>query len=75
MLSRLRQLDVELEKPDLWSDPVQASKISREKGTLAGRLKAVNEMESELIEQIGMAELAREEKDSQIEAVSSINRD
>lgn len=68
LLSRLRQLDVELEKPDLWSDPVQASKISREKGTLAGRLKAVNEMESELIEQIGMAELAREEKDSQIEA-------
>ncbi|KAG6556544.1 hypothetical protein Mapa_001483 [Marchantia paleacea] len=70
LLSRLRQLDAELEKPDLWSDPVQASKISREKGALAARLKAVNEMESELIEQIGMAELAREEKDSQIEAAT-----
>ncbi|KAL2629893.1 hypothetical protein R1flu_014579 [Riccia fluitans] len=67
LLSRLRQLDADLEKPDLWSDPPQASKISREKGVIAGRVKEVIDMESELLEHIGMAELAREEKDSQVE--------
>ncbi|CAM6106204.1 unnamed protein product [Calypogeia fissa] len=67
LLSRLRQLDQDLLKPDLWDNPSSASKISRERGGLAGRIQAVKDMESELVEQIGMAELAREEKDKQVE--------
>jgi peptide chain release factor 2 len=72
LLSRLKQLDTELLKPDLWNDPSSASKLSRERGRLAGRVSAVKDMESELMEHIGMAELAREERDSQVEAVSCI---
>jgi hypothetical protein len=72
LLSRLKQLDAELLKLDLWNDPSSASKLSRERGRLAGRVNAVKDMEFELMEQIGMAELAREERDSQVEAVSCI---
>lgn len=65
LVSRLQQLDVELARPDVWQDAGRAAQCSRERGTLAGRLTAVDDMENELLEHVGLAELAHEENDTQ----------
>lgn len=62
-------LSFQLEKPDLWDDPVHAGKISREHGSLMGKMKLVNGLEQELIEHIDMIKLAREEEDHDLESV------
>lgn len=66
LVSRLQQLDVELARPDVWQDAGRAAQCSRERGTLAGRLTAVDDMENELLEHVGLAELAHEENDTQV---------
>lgn len=66
---RLDLLSVELNKPNLWDDPVHAGKISREHGSLMGKVKEVMDFEQELIEHIDMLKLAREENDSELESV------
>ncbi|EFJ31483.1 hypothetical protein SELMODRAFT_87356 [Selaginella moellendorffii] len=68
VLSKLKDLEKELEKPDLWSDTARASRYSREFGSLSSRVKEIREMESELVENVDLVELAREEKDEQVEA-------
>lgn len=68
VISRLEQLNIELNRPDLWDDPHKAGRLSREHGSLTGKIKAVNEMEAELIEHVDMMELAHEENDSELEA-------
>ncbi|XP_019418030.1 PREDICTED: peptide chain release factor PrfB2, chloroplastic isoform X2 [Lupinus angustifolius] len=67
---RLDLLSAQLAKPDLWDDPVHAGKISREHGSLLGKVKEVNAMEQELIEHIDMIKLAREENDEELESES-----
>jgi hypothetical protein len=59
-------LDVELARPDVWQDAGRAAQCSRERGTLAGRVTAVDDMENELLEHVGLAELAHEENDTQV---------
>lgn len=66
---RLDLLSAELNKPNLWDDPVHAGKISREYGSLMGKMKEVLDFEQELIEHIDMLKLAREENDSELESV------
>ena len=63
MVSKIKQLDKILEDPDL------AAKRSRERGSIASRLKSVRQLENELAEHVGMAELGREENDFQVESV------
>ncbi|RYR02114.1 hypothetical protein Ahy_B06g080943 isoform A [Arachis hypogaea] len=66
---RLDMLSVQLNKADLWDDPVHAGNISREHGTLMGKVKEVNALEQELLEHIDMIKLARDENDSELESV------
>lgn len=69
MISKLEMLSEELEKPDLWNDPSRAGKISREHGSVMGKMKAVSGFEQELFEHIDMIKLAREENDTELESV------
>lgn len=68
---RLDLLSAELNKPDLWGDPVHAGKISREHGSLMAKMKEVIAFERELLEHIDMIKLAREEDDTELESVGS----
>ncbi|PRQ42376.1 putative peptide chain release factor 1, peptide chain release factor 2 [Rosa chinensis] len=70
LLVRLDMLSVELNKPDLWNDPVHAGKISREHGSLMGKMKEVKAFEQELLEHVDMIKLAREENDAELESES-----
>ncbi|BAT86117.1 Peptide chain release factor [Vigna angularis] len=67
---RLDMLSFQLGKEDLWDDPVRAGKISREHGSLLGKMKEVNALEQELLEHIDMIKLAREENDADLELES-----
>lgn len=69
MIVRLEVLSVQLDKPDLWDDPVRAGKISREHGSLMSRMKEVKAFEQELLEHIDMIKLAREEDDADLKSV------
>lgn len=60
-----------MNKPDLWDDPIQAGKISREHGALMGKMKEVKALEQQLLEHIDMIKLAREENDTELESVGS----
>ncbi|KOM39273.1 hypothetical protein LR48_Vigan03g265500 [Vigna angularis] len=68
---RLDMLSFQLGKEDLWDDPVRAGKISREHGSLLGKMKEVNALEQELLEHIDMIKLAREENDADLELVGT----
>ncbi|KAJ0567885.1 hypothetical protein HanRHA438_Chr06g0278821 [Helianthus annuus] len=66
---RLEMLSFQMEKPDLWDDPVHAGRISREHGSLMGKMKEVNGLEQELIDHIDMIKLSHEENDPDLESV------
>lgn len=70
MKVRLNILSIQMDKPDLWDDPVRAGKISREHGSLMGKMKEVKGLEQELLEHIDMRKLAREENDPELELES-----
>lgn len=63
-------MDVELAKPNLWENAAKAGQFSRERGALSGQVKSVISMEDELLEHVGLAELAHEENDTQVVTVS-----
>lgn len=67
---RLDLLSAQLNKEDLWDDPVRAGKINREHGSLLGKMKEVNGLERELLDHIELIKLAREENDSELELES-----
>ncbi|GMH10428.1 hypothetical protein Nepgr_012269 [Nepenthes gracilis] len=68
LMVRLEQLSAELNKPNIWDDPVHAGKISREHGSLMGKVKEVKAFEQDLCEHIDMIKLAREEGDAELES-------
>ncbi|KAG5525437.1 hypothetical protein RHGRI_031930 [Rhododendron griersonianum] len=70
LIVRLEVLSIQLDKPDLWDDPVRAGKISREHGSLMSRMKEVKAFEQELLEHIDMIKLAREEDDADLQSES-----
>lgn len=70
LIVRLEMLSAQLDKPDLWDDPVRAGKISREHGSLMSRMKEVKAFEQELLEHIDMIKLAREEDDADLQSES-----
>lgn len=67
LLVRVKMLSFQLDKPDLWDDPIQAGKISREHGLLTGKINEVKKFEQELLEHIDMIKLSREENDPELE--------
>lgn len=71
LLVRLRILSAQLDKPDLWDDPVRAGKISREHGSLMGKMSQVKKLEQELLEHIDMIQLSRQEEDAESELEAS----
>ncbi|KAB1213004.1 Peptide chain release factor 2, partial [Morella rubra] len=70
LVLRLDLLSRELNKPDIWDDPMHAGKISHEHGSLMGKMKEVGAFERELLEHIDMVKLAREEDDAEMESES-----
>ncbi|CAL1407668.1 unnamed protein product [Linum trigynum] len=64
LMVRLNRLSSQLNKPDLWDDPVLAGSLSREHGSLMGKMKEVKALEQDLIEHIDMIKLAREESEN-----------
>lgn len=56
----------------MWDDPTHAGKISREHGSIMGKIKEVNAFEQELFEHIDMIKLAREENDAELESVGLV---
>ncbi|XP_022931672.1 peptide chain release factor PrfB2, chloroplastic [Cucurbita moschata] len=70
LMMRLELLSVELNKADLWDDPAHAGKISREHGSIMGKIKEIKAFERELLEHIDMIKLAREENDAELESES-----
>lgn len=69
VLGRLEELEIELANPNLWEDVGRASQCSREHGALAGEVKGLADVEVSLLEHVGLAELAHEENDLQVEGV------
>lgn len=69
-MDRLKVLSAQINKADLWDDPVHAGKISREHGSLMNKMEDVMAIEQELVEHIDMIKLAREENDPELESVS-----
>lgn len=69
LMPRLKILSEQLNEPDLWDDPSRAGKISREHGSIMGKIKEVNALEQELFEHIEMIKLAREENDAELQSV------
>ena len=70
MLDKIDMLAKEMEKPDLWDDPIHAGNISKEHGALMGKVKEVNAFERELLENIDLLKLAHEETDDDVALVS-----
>ncbi|KAM2740206.1 hypothetical protein EV2_034230 [Malus domestica] len=70
LLVRLEMLSAEVNKPDLWNDTVHAGKISRQHGSLLGKMQEVQAFERELLEHIDVVKLAREENDAELESES-----
>uniref|UniRef100_A0A7N0SVT1 Peptide chain release factor domain-containing protein n=1 Tax=Kalanchoe fedtschenkoi TaxID=63787 RepID=A0A7N0SVT1_KALFE len=70
LVVRLGLLSAQVNKPDLWDDPVQAGKISREHGSIMGKMKEVRSLEHQLLEHIDMIKLARDENDNELESES-----
>lgn len=68
LVVRLKLLSAELDKPNIWDDPVHAGRISREHGMLMGKMKEVKAFEQALCEHIDMFKLAREEGDAELES-------
>ncbi|KAM1332906.1 hypothetical protein ACFX13_009022 [Malus domestica] len=69
LLIRLDMLSAEVNKLDLWNDPVHAGKISRKHVSLLGKMKEVHAFERELLEYVDMVKLACEENDAELESV------
>jgi peptide chain release factor 2 len=65
---RLAELEPELSRPDLWSDPGSAQAMSREYAALKDDVELVGSLERRLSDAEVLYELAREEGDSSVAA-------
>ncbi|MGH9105484.1 MAG: peptide chain release factor 2 [Acidimicrobiales bacterium] len=63
---RLAELEPDLARPDLWSDPEAAQALTREYAGLKGDVDLVGSLESRLSESEALYQLAREEGDSSV---------
>ena len=63
---RLEEVNLELESPELWSDPERATKISKEKSQLDGVIDVVVSLETILADATALLELAVEADDEEL---------
>ena len=63
---RLEEVNLELESPELWSDPERATKISKEKSQLDGVIDVVVSLETILADATTLLELAVEADDEEL---------
>lgn len=63
---RLTELEPELSRPDLWSNPESAQAITREYAALKDDVDMISSLESRLSDTEVLYELAREEDDSSV---------
>ncbi|CAH9125134.1 unnamed protein product [Cuscuta epithymum] len=76
LVDRIEVLSAELNKADLWEDAVRAGNLSREHGSLTGKMEEVKAFEQELLEHVDMIKLAEEEndKDLQLESLTALTK-
>lgn len=65
-IERLEELNLELENPALWNDPVQATKISKEKSQLDNIVGVITALDDKLEDARAMLELAVEAEDESL---------
>ena len=65
-IERLEELNLELENPALWNDPVQATKISKEKSQLDNIVGVITALNDKLEDARAMLELAVEAEDESL---------
>ena len=73
---RMEEFDAMSEDPNLWNDPERAQKLMRERQKLADSIKAYEDLNAGLEDNLGMIELGEEEGDEEVvkEAEASLNR-
>ena len=73
---RMEEFDAMSEDPNLWNDPEGAQKLMRERQKLADSIKAYEDLNAGLEDNLGMIELGEEEGDDEVvkEAEASLNR-
>jgi peptide chain release factor 2 len=62
-LRHLDELNARAEVPTLWDNPAEAQALMRERDRLAGQVQAVKDLQGELADAVGYAELADAEND------------
>ncbi|WP_370298510.1 peptide chain release factor 2 [Pontibacterium sp.] len=60
---RLEEVERELEDPAVWNDPENAQKLGKERSTLEGVVKTVDELESGVVDARDLLDMAVEEDD------------
>ena len=63
LAGRVAELEGEMQEPGFWDDPQAASKISAEHSRVSRRLAAFRELERDVEDLDGLAELAEEDPD------------
>ncbi|WP_122973863.1 peptide chain release factor 2 [Moraxella canis] len=63
---RLEEVNLELENPDIWNNPEEATKISKEKSMLDGIIGVIEGLDTSLEDAAAMLELAVEEGDESL---------
>ena len=62
-LRKLDELNARVEDPTLWDKPAEAQAVSRDRSRLAAQIDAVKNLERDLGDAVGYAEMAEEEAD------------
>jgi len=63
---RLAELNALIEKPEFWDDPQKAQGLMRERGQLETAFSQITKLETELLDTLGLIELAELEADEDI---------
>lgn len=65
-MRRLAELNALIEKPEFWDDPQKAQGLMRERGQLETAFSQITKLETELLDTLGLIELAELEADEDI---------
>lgn len=63
---QIAELEEQLNRPDLWSDPQKAAQISKELGSLKSEVEQFEKLQQRLRSIVELAELAAEENDESV---------
>lgn len=65
-IERLEEVNLELENPELWNNPTEATKISKEKAQLDSVISVITALDDKLNDARAMLELAQEADDESL---------